>query len=244
LVSYVSQDNKGLLLIRDSRALPMIPARSVAVIVTAPPYWSHGRGRASAIRYVRQLATEFAREWRRVLSSRGDLWIVIGDRHDGKEWIGIDGLVTDWFRRTGWSLQAKGLWAEHPSNSPWDERVNYILRFKKAGARSLPPKETLCWRLPLPTVPARSMWNGIPTAVTRELLRQSPLGTVLDPFFGTGTVGAVAAQAGRSWIGVERDKSEARFAVRRLHLKRQARLSAKLLPRIIARQRNAAPQFA
>jgi DNA modification methylase len=210
----------------------MMPALSVAVILTSPPYWSRGRGRASAKRYARQLATKFSREWRRVLVSQGDLWLVIGDRHDGKEWIGIDGLVADSFRRAGWRLHAKGLWAEHPSASRWDERVNYILRFKKPGVRSLPPMATLCWRLPLPAVPARSVWNGIPAAVTRNLLSLSPPGTVLDPFFGTGTVGAVAVQTGRSWIGVERDIKEARFAVRRLHLSRatnQNRLTWRVL---------------
>jgi DNA modification methylase len=220
LISFVSRDGKGLLLVRDGRALPMIAARSIAVILTAPPYWTRGSGRAGAARYARRLANEFGREWRRVLATDGDLWLVMGDRHDGKEWIGMDELVANWFRRTGWVLHAKGLWAEHPSTSRWDERVNYLLRFRKAGSHSLPPSATLCWRLPLPPVPARSLWNGIPYAVTRKLLSLSTLGMVLDPFFGTGTVGAVAAQMGRSWIGVERDVKEARFAARRLRLKR------------------------
>ena len=221
MVSYVSADNKGLLLVHDSRALPMIPARSVAVILTSPPYWVRGRGRASAARYARQLAAEFGREWRRILAPDGDLWMVIGDRHDGKEWIGIDELVADRFRRTGWSLQAKGLWAEHPSSSRWDECVNYLLRFKKAGARSLPPNTTLCWRLPLPMLPRQSLWNGTPHPVIRKLLSLSPAGTVLDPFFGSGAMGIVAAQSGRRWIGVERDISQARIAARRLHLRRE-----------------------
>ena len=177
-VSYVSRNNKGLLLVRDGQTLSMIPALSVAVIVTAPPYWT--RGRASAARYARQLATKFAREWRRVLAADGDLWIIMGDRHDGKEWIGMDGLVADSFRWAGWILHAKGLWAEHPSSSRWDERINYILRFKNPGSVRLPPNTTLCWRLPLPAVPARSFWNGIPHPVSRKLLRVSPAGTVLD----------------------------------------------------------------
>jgi DNA modification methylase len=193
----------------------------VAVILTSPPYWVRGRGRAEALKYARQLATQFGREWRRVLSPRGDLWLVIGDRHDGREWIGIDDLVAGQFRRAGWSLQAKGLWAEHPSTSRWDERVNYLLRFKKRGARRLPPATTLCWRLPLPVLPKRSLWNGTPHQVIRGLLRLSPAGTVLDPFFGSGAVGIVAAQLGRSWIGVERDRSQARVAARRLHLRRE-----------------------
>jgi DNA modification methylase len=221
LTSYVSENNKGLLLVRDSRALPMIPARSVAVILTSPPYWVRGRGRASAAKYAEQLATEFGREWRRLLVPRGDLWLVIGDRHDGREWIGIDELVADRFRRTGWSLQAKGLWAEHPSSSRWDERVNYLLRFKMASARSLPPSTTLCWRLPLPVLPRRSLWNGTPHTVIRNLLSVSPAGTVLDPFFGSGAVGIVAARMGRSWIGVERDPGQARVAARRLRLRRE-----------------------
>jgi DNA modification methylase len=221
LVSYKSTDNKGRLLVRDSRTLPMIPAHSIAVILTSPPYWVRGAGRASAEKYVRQLATQFSREWRRILAPRGDLWLIIGDRHDGKEWIGIDELVADRFRRTGWSLQAKGLWAEHPSSSRWDERINYLLRFKKLGVRSLPPATTLCWRLPLPILPRQSLWNGTPHPVLRKLLSLSPAGTVLDPFFGSGAVGIVAAQAGRSWIGVERDPGQARVAARRLRLKRE-----------------------
>jgi DNA modification methylase len=220
MLSYVSRDDKGWLLVHDSRVLPMIPALSVAVILTSPPYWVRGRGRASAAKYARRLADEFGREWRRVLAPRGDLWLVIGDRHDGREWIGIDELVADRFRRTGWALHAKGLWAEHPSASRWDERVNYLMRFKKAGSRSVPPAVTLCWRLPLPVLPRRSLWNGTPHPVIRTLLSLSPAGTVLDPFFGSGAVGLVAHQVGRSWIGVERDPSQARIAARRLRLTR------------------------
>jgi DNA modification methylase len=199
----------------------MIPARSVSVILTSPPYWVRGQGRASAARYARQLAGQFGREWRRVLIPHGDLWIVIGDRHDGRQWIGIDELVADSFRRTGWSLQAKGLWAEHPSTTRWDERVNYVLRFNKVGSRVLPPRTTLCWRLPMPMLPAQSLWHVTPRSIIRTLLSLSPSGTVLDPFFGSGTVGVVASGVGRPWIGVERDINQARVAARRLRLRRK-----------------------
>ncbi|MFX7808501.1 site-specific DNA-methyltransferase, partial [Acinetobacter baumannii] len=44
-----------------------------------------------------------------------------------------------------------------------------------------------------------------------------PGDVVLDPFFGTGTTGAVAKRLGRRWIGIERedvyiDAAEARIA--------------------------------
>lgn len=220
VVRYQSADGKGILLVGDSRGLPMIPVHSIAVILTSPPYWVRGRGRRAASRYARRLAIEHGHEWRRVLAIDGDLWLVIGDRHDGSEWIGMDGLVADWFRRTGWSLQAKGLWAEHPSRARWDDRVNYLLRFKKAERRSLPPKATLCWRLPMPWSPPGSLWDAPPPAVIRALLTLSRQGTVLDPFFGSGTVGIVAAQLGRPWIGVERNPHQAHIAARRLGLMR------------------------
>lgn len=40
--------------------------------------------------------------------------------------------------------------------------------------------------------------------------------TVLDPFFGTGTTGAVAKKLGRSFIGLERDETYAAFAKERI----------------------------
>jgi DNA modification methylase len=216
----MGEDADGLLLVRDSRRLSEIPDASIAVILTSPPYWVRGRGRAHAALYAQRLAAEFGREWRRVLAPGGDLWLVIGDRHDGTEWIGMDDLVAARFRRSGWSLQGKGLWAEHPSTSRWDERVNHVLRFRKAGVRKLPPTATLCWRLPLPKLPKRSLWNGTPLSIIRQLLALSPSGTVLDPFFGSGAVGVVARRVGRPWIGVERDISQARVAARRLRLTR------------------------
>ena len=78
---YASRDGRVRLLVADSRRLTGIATGSVGVILTSPPYWVHGRGRERAERYARDLARGFAREWRRVLADRGDLWLVIGDRH-------------------------------------------------------------------------------------------------------------------------------------------------------------------
>ena len=43
-----------------------------------------------------------------------------------------------------------------------------------------------------------------------------PGDTVLDPFFGTGTTGAVAKKLGRNWIGLERDETYAKAAKARI----------------------------
>jgi DNA modification methylase len=217
---YASRDGRLRLFVGDSRRLTGIATGSVGVILTSPPYWVRGRGRARAERYARELVTGFGREWRRVLADHGDLWLVLGDRHDGVEWVGLDALVASRLRRAGWRLQAKGLWAQVRSRERWDNRVNYLLRFRKAGHPVRPGAATLCWTLPLPRSHPESLWDATPDGVIRDVLALSARrGAVLDPFAGAGTVGRVAAALGREWIGVERDPHMAALTARRLRLR-------------------------
>jgi modification methylase len=44
----------------------------------------------------------------------------------------------------------------------------------------------------------------------------NPGDIVLDPFFGTGTTGAVARRLGRQWIGIEREKRYVKVAEERI----------------------------
>jgi DNA modification methylase len=220
MTRYESRDGRIRLFRGDSRRLGPIPAASVGVIVTSPPYWISGRGRASAERYARQLAVDFGREWRRVLASDGDLWLVIGDRHDGIEWVGMDALIIGRLRQAGWWLQSKGLWAQVRSRERWDNRVNHLLRFRKAGHPVRVDGTTLCWMLPLPRSHPESLWDATPDPVLRGVLALSARrGAVLDPFAGAGTVGRIAAALGREWIGVERDPHMAALTARRLRLR-------------------------
>ena len=217
---YASRDGRLRLFVGDSRRLAGIATGSVGVILTSPPYWVRGRGRARAERYARELASGFAPEWRRVLADHGDLWLVIGDRHDGFEWVGVDALIINRLRRAGWSLQSKGLWAQVGSRERWDNRVNYLLRFRKAGHPVRPGVDTLCWMLPLPRSHPESLWDATPDPVLRAVLALSARrGLVLDPFAGAGTVGRIAAALGREWIGVERDSHMAALTARRLRLR-------------------------
>jgi modification methylase len=57
-----------------------------------------------------------------------------------------------------------------------------------------------------------------PEALLHRVLMASSLpgDTVLDPFFGTGTTGAVARRLGRRFIGIERDDAYARLARARI----------------------------
>jgi site-specific DNA-methyltransferase (cytosine-N4-specific) len=220
--AWVRPDGRARLFQADGRDLGQIPSASVGVILTSPPYWVSNRGRQAAEHYARQLAVGFGREWRRVLVPDGDLWLVLGDRHNGREWVGFDGLIAGWLRRTGWRLQSKGIWAETGSRERWDNRINYLLRFARAGRRVRPTAATLCWMLPLPRTHPASIWDATPEPVLRALILQSRRrGPVLDPFCGAGTVGRVALGLGREWIGVERDPRMAELTARRLGMTRE-----------------------
>jgi len=218
---YESRDGRLRLFRGDSQCLDQLTSGSVGVILTSPPYWVTGRGRPSAERYAHDLVVGFGREWKRVLAPDGDLWLVIGDRHDGAEWVGMDALVIGWLRRTGWRLQSRGFWLQIRSRERWDNRVNYLLRFRKVGQVVRPRGTTLCWMLPLPRSHPDSIWDAIPEPVVRTVLEGSKKrGPVLDPFAGAGTVGRVAASLGREWVGVERDPRMALITAHRLQLRR------------------------
>ena len=81
------------------------------------------------------------------------------------------------------------------------------------------------WLLPLCGGPERLKIDGRkahptqkPEALLHRVLLAStqPGDLVLDPFFGTGTTGAVAKRLGRRFIGIERDPDYAALARRRI----------------------------
>lgn len=81
------------------------------------------------------------------------------------------------------------------------------------------------WELPLVNGKQRVKHNGTKAHSTqkpeallyRVILSSTNAGdTILDPFFGSGTTGAVAKKLGRHWIGIERDKTYIKIAQQRI----------------------------
>jgi DNA modification methylase len=81
------------------------------------------------------------------------------------------------------------------------------------------------WTIPLSTGKERIKSNGTkahPTQKPEALLYRVLLSStnqgdvVLDPFFGSGTTGAVAKKLGRHFIGIERDKKYIKVAQKRI----------------------------
>ena len=81
------------------------------------------------------------------------------------------------------------------------------------------------WLLPICVGSERLKYKGEkahptqkPEALLRRIILASthPSDVVLDPFFGTGTTGAVAKMLRRHWIGIEADADYARIAQKRI----------------------------
>jgi len=170
---------------------------------------------------------KFTREWlteaRRVLKPDGALW-VIGSYHnifrvgsilqDLGFWI-LNDIV---WRKTNPMPNFKGtrftnahetlIWASMGEKS----RYHFNHRAMKTLNDELQMRSD--WVLPICAGAERLKENGKkahPTQKPESLLYRVLLATtekgdvVLDPFFGTGTTGAVAKRLGREWIGCERE---------------------------------------
>jgi len=82
------------------------------------------------------------------------------------------------------------------------------------------------WILPICSGTERIKLNGEKAHSTQKpeallyrviLSSSSPGDVVLDPFFGSGTTGAVAKKLHRNWIGIERDETYIQVAQRRIN---------------------------
>ncbi|MCE2509786.1 MAG: site-specific DNA-methyltransferase [Alphaproteobacteria bacterium] len=180
----------------------------------------------------------FTREWlgavRRVLKEDGTLW-VIGTYHNifriGTQLqdLGFWTLNDVVWRKTNPMPNFRGrrftnaheilIWCSRSKQSRY--RFNY--EAMKALNEGVQMRSD--WLLPICSGPERLRKEGRklhPTQKPEALLYRTVLAAtqpgdlILDPFFGTGTTGAVAKKLGRDFIGIERDPAYAEFARERI----------------------------
>ena len=181
----------------------------------------------------------FTRAWlaeaRRLLKPDGTLW-VIGSYHniyrvgaalqDAGYWI-LNDII--WrksnpmpnFRGTRFTNAHETLiWASRSE----DSRYTFNYRAMKALNDELQMRSD--WTIPIcaggERVKGEAGAKAHPTQKPEALLYRvllactNPGDVVLDPFFGTGTTGAVARRLGRRWIGIEREKRYVKVAEARI----------------------------
>jgi len=184
----------------------------------------------------------FSREWlagaRRVLKDNGSIW-VIGSYHNIYRLGSIMQDLGFWFlndivwRKSNPMPNFRGrrftnahetlLWCSKSRG-----QKNYTFNYEAMKALNDDLQMRSDWLIPLCTGGERLKdGNGQkahptqkPEALLHRVLLASskPGDVVLDPFFGTGTTGAVAKKLGRRFIGIERDTKYISAAKKRLAL--------------------------
>ncbi len=180
----------------------------------------------------------FCRDWlqgcRRVLKDNGTIW-VIGSYHNIYRVGSIMQDLGFWFLndivwvKTNPMPNFRGvrftnahetlLWASKGKGA----RYTFNHRAMKSMNDDLQMRSD--WVLPICSGPERLRENGKKAHSTQKpegilyrvlLSSSNPGDVVLDPFFGTGTTGAVAKKLHRRWIGIERDAHYVKIARRRI----------------------------
>src|ERR687897_143692 len=182
---------------------------------------------------------DFTREWlaeaRRILKDDGTIW-VIGSYHniylvgtllqDADFWF-LNDIV--WrksnpmpnFRGTRFTNAHETLiWCAK------DGKAKYTFNYRTMKALNDDLQMRSDWVLPICSGAERVKDDAgdkaHPTQKPEALLYRillactKPGDVVLDPFFGTGTTGAVARRLGRRWIGIERERNYVKIARERI----------------------------
>ena len=182
---------------------------------------------------------DFTRKWlcaaRRILKPNGAIW-VIGSYHnvfklgsnlqDMGFWILNDVI----WRKTNPMPNFRGrrftnahetlIWAAK------DQKSKYCFNYDAMKSLNEDLQMRSDWTLPICTggerIKDKDGKKAHPTQKPQSLLHRVILSStnkgdvVLDPFFGSGTTGAVAKMLGRKWIGIERDDAYIKYATQRI----------------------------
>jgi len=182
---------------------------------------------------------DFTRDWlaeaRRILKDDGTIW-VIGSYHnifrvgallqDADFWI-LNDVV---WRKTNPMPNFRGTrFTNAHETLIWcskSEKARYTFNYTTMKALNDDLQMRSDWLFPICSGAEREKGDdghkAHPTQKPEALLYRvmlactKPGDVVLDPFFGTGTTGAVARRLGRRWIGIERESDYVEVARRRI----------------------------
>jgi modification methylase len=181
----------------------------------------------------------FTRDWleqaRRILKDEGTIW-VIGSYHniyrvgsllqDEGFWI-LNDVV--WLKTNPMPNFRGTRFTNAHETLIWcakEEKARYTFNYRAMKGLNDDLQMRSDWLLPICAGPERLKGGdgakAHPTQKPEALLYRillactKPGDVVLDPFFGTGTTGAVARRLGRRWIGIEREPAYVKVAHERI----------------------------
>jgi site-specific DNA-methyltransferase (adenine-specific) len=192
--------------------------------------WDHFEGFAAYDHFTSAWLTAC----RRVLKDTGTLW-VIGSYHniyrvgtilmDLGYWI-LNDIV--WIKTNPMPNFRGVRFTNAHETMLWVQKIKgarYTFNYQSMKTMNDDLQMRSDWELPLCTGQERARLNGVkghstqkPEALLYRVLSASsrPGDVVLDPFFGSGTTGAVARKLQRNWIGIERDPDYIQLARQRM----------------------------
>jgi len=181
---------------------------------------------------------EFTREWlsasRRVLKETGTIW-VIGSYHNIYRVGAIMQDLGFWFLNDIVWVKANPMpnfrgvrFTNAHETMIWAQKkkgAKYTFNHHSMKALNDDLQMRSDWYIPLATGKQRVKMNGEKAHSTQKpegllyrviLASSNPGDVILDPFFGSGTTGAVAKKLGRHWIGIERDRKYIKVGRKRI----------------------------
>ena len=242
--SRLPADRQGLLVGDCLEMMPTLPAASVDLIVTDPPFnigyhyadYDDRRSRADYLAFTDRYLAECVR----LLTSEGAIFIAIGDDYAAELKLRLDGLgltMRNWIiwhytfgvhctRKFTRSHTHILYYTRHPKRFVFNAdavRVPSARQTKYADRRAHPagriPDDV--WQFSRVCGTFRERRNHpcqMPEALIERIVRvaSNPGDLVFDPFAGSGTTLAVAARLGRRWLGIERSPVYAQLIEARL----------------------------
>ena len=213
------------LLLGDAR-LAALPAKSVHLVVTSPPYWvlkeyRRADGQLGWIEDFEEFLPQLDEVWRMchpALVPGGRLICVVGDvclarrRNRGKHMVvPLHASIQEHCREIGFDNLAPIIWSKIANAAGG--------RAGATGSRTSRHGYSVCCRKLPSSGFFQQIWTDIPGESTRDHPAPYPIAladrlirmfsfvgdTVLDPFNGTATTQVAAAACGRNSIGIEVD---------------------------------------
>ena len=205
------------------------------LIFADPPYnigVDYGDG-ASADRLPRDKYRAWLREWiaacARLLTHDGSLWVVMPHEHQAHAFVSMESAGLHWRNTITW-YETFGVncrqkfgrtsrlihhFTKHPTQFTFHPTAVMVesARQRNGDKRANPAGKVMddVWDIARVAGSHAERIDGFPTQLPLELLRtivsvaSDPGDLVLDPFSGSATTGVAAVEAGRRFIGIERN---------------------------------------